>query len=123
MSLSLIRLELAREKDHPNGSPLHGYEIIAPLDQTGHLDSAGWKKHQTRCTVRRFWDGEEDRHGELLHTARGRWAISYDPNTDLDDEPIFRLDRHLLALGNYVSISEPGSTQHTYRVVSVKAVS
>lgn len=121
MSLSLIRLELAREKDHPNGSSLHGYEIIAPLDESGHLDSSVWKKQHTRCTVRRFWDGEEDRHGELVHTARGKWAISYDPNSDLDDEPIFRLDRHLLGLGNYVSITEADNAQHTYRVTSVKA--
>lgn len=123
MSLSLIRLELAREKDHPGGSPLHGYEIIAPLDTSGHLDGAAWRKHRGRCTVRRFWDGEEDRYGELVHTARGKWAISYNPNTDLDDEPIFRLDRHLLALGNYVSIAEPDNMQHTYRVTSVKAAS
>lgn len=121
MRLSLIRLELAREKDYPNGSPLHGYEITAPLDESGHLDSVEWRKCRPHCTVRRFWDGEDDRHGELVHTARGRWAISYDPNTDLDDEPIFQLDRHLLTMGNYVSIAEPGNTQHTYRVTSVKA--
>lgn len=121
MNLSLIRLELAREKDHPRGSPLHGYEIIAPLDASGHLDSVAWKTHHPRCTVRRFWDGEEDRHGELVHTARSKWAISYDPSTDLDDERIFRLDRHLLALGSYVSITEPDNMQHTYRVTSVKS--
>lgn len=124
MSLSMIRLELAREKDHPDGSPLHGYEIIAPLDESGHLDGAEWKKSHARCMVRRFWDGEDDRYGELVHTAKGQWAISYDPTTDTDDEPIFRLDRHLLSLGNYVSITEPDDcTQRTYRVASIKAAS
>lgn len=121
MTFSVIRLELAREKDFPSGSPLHGYEIVAPLDDTGHLDASEWKKNRSRCTVRRFWDGEEDRHGELVHSTKYQWAISYDPTTELDDEPIFRLDRHNLTLGNYVSITEPDRTQHTYRVASIAA--
>lgn len=123
MNLSLIRLELARGKDHPNGSTLRGYEMIAPLDESGHLNSAEWRKCRARCSVRRFWNGEPDRHGELVHTAGGKWAISYDPSTDLDDEPIFRLDSHFLSPGNYVSITEADHTQHTYRVVSIKSSS
>jgi hypothetical protein len=35
MSLKLIRLELARTPDFPEGSRRHGYEFVAPLDSTG----------------------------------------------------------------------------------------
>lgn len=116
MSLSFIRLELAREKDHPAGSGRHGYEIIAPLDAEGRLDRKEWEGNRGRCTVRRFWDGEPDQHGELIHTKGGHWALSYDPKTDLDDEPIYRLDRHVMLPGEYISISEPNQQQHTFRI-------
>jgi hypothetical protein len=119
MSLSFIRLELAREKDHPEGSPHHGYEIIAPLDANGHLNSEAWKQNRRKCTVRRFWQNEPDQLGEFVHTAKGHWAISYDPKTDLDDEPIYRLDRHVILPGEYISISEPNQKQHTFRVAVV----
>ena len=32
MTLKLIRLELARTKEYPEGSAAHGYEFTAPLD-------------------------------------------------------------------------------------------
>ena len=33
-----IRLNLARSKEFPQGSPRHGYEFVAPLDAQGHID-------------------------------------------------------------------------------------
>ena len=42
-SFKTIRLELARSKDFPEGSTTHGYELVAPLDASGHIDSAVWQ--------------------------------------------------------------------------------
>ena len=64
--LKLIRLELARSKEFPNGSETHGYEFVAPLDGEAHIDPALWRKHRDRCRVRRFWD-EEAEVGHLVH--------------------------------------------------------
>jgi hypothetical protein len=36
--LKRIRLTLARSKDFPNGSGQIGYDLIAPLDDYGHID-------------------------------------------------------------------------------------
>jgi hypothetical protein len=119
MTLHLVRLELAREKGHPDGSSLHGYEFVAPLDQNGHLDRSHWADERGRCTTRRFWYGEDDQTGNLIHTRGGHWAFSYDPTTTDDDEAIFRLDQHLMRPGEYVSITEPDRQQHTFRIVSV----
>ncbi len=122
MTLYHVRLELAREKDHPTGSERHGYEFTAPLDELGHLDAARWRQARRQCLMRRFWVGEDDRQGELIHTKGGRWAFSYDPSTDTDDEAIFRLDRHTIRAGEYLSITEPEGEQHTFRVVRVAPV-
>ena len=66
-----ISLRLARSREHPNGSSLHGYEIVAPLDASGHLDVEGWRKSRDHCRVRRIWAGEPVRHGRLVHRAGG----------------------------------------------------
>lgn len=121
MSLFRIRLELAREKDHPEGSPQHAYEIVAPLKADGHLDAAEWKAQRASCTARRFWAGEADQHGELIHTRGGHWALSYDPTTDEDDESLFRMDSHLIRKGEYLSLSGPGGQRHTFRIAAVSA--
>jgi len=121
MSLFRIRLELAREKDHPEGSTQHGYEIVAPLKADGHLDAAEWKSRRDICTTRRFWSGEADQHGELVHTRGGQWALSYDPGTDEDDESLFRMDNHLIRKGEYVSLSGPAGQRHTFRIAAISA--
>ncbi|MBP7063681.1 hypothetical protein [Ferrovibrio sp.] len=120
MTLHVIRLELAREKDFPQGSSEHGYEFVAPLDATGQFDADEWKSQRKFCTVRRFWPGQEDETGHLIHGRGGRWAFSYDPTTDADDEPIFRFDRHVMRLGEYVSVTEHDGRQHTFRIVGLR---
>src|SRR3546814_6797976 len=83
MPLKTIRLELARHPDHPEGSSRHGYELQAPLQADGHLDEAAWHSlHRTvQMPVRRFWSGDDDRSGELVHTRHG-WAFSYAPRSE-----------------------------------------
>jgi len=120
MSLKRIVLHLARTPDFPDGSSERGYEFYAPLDADGHLDAEGWKELRTRCTVRRFWHGEEDEHGHLVHHGGHRWAFHYEDIADTDDEePIFRFDTHRFAVGEYVSITEHDGEQRTFRVAQV----
>lgn len=118
MTLKTIRLELARNPEFPEGSAEYGYELRAPLAADGHLDTEAWRAERASCTVRRFWRGEDDRQGELLHTRRG-WAFSYEPGEE-DNESLFKLDRHLFKPGEYVTVSEPGGEAHTFKVVSVR---
>lgn len=120
MTLKLIRLELARTKDHPDGSHKHGYEFTAPLADDGQLDDAGWAEYKQVCTVLRFWgDDEADEHGQLIRTRGGRWAFSYEPGDD-DDEPIFRFGDHVFKDGEYVTITEHDGIARPFRIVWVK---
>jgi hypothetical protein len=119
MALKRVRLELARNAQFPEGSSEHGYELVAPLTEDGHLDLEGWKQHRNSCTVRRFWAGGEDAYGQLVHHAGGRWAFRYQSLAADDEEPIFRLDRHSFLVGEYVSITENDGVQRTFRVASV----
>lgn len=123
MVLKHIRLELAREKGHPEGDPREGYELIAPLDSQGRFCRDEWQIAKKKCTLRRFRTGVDDMHGMLIRTGSGGWAFSYDPLSDDDDEAIFRLDGHIFKPGEYVSVSEPGGPQHTFRVSEVQPVS
>lgn len=120
MALRLIRFELARTPEFPEGSNRHGYEFTAPLDEEGRLDLEEWKKYGEACTVRRFWSGEEDERGRLIHTRGGLWAFSYRPGED-DDEPIFRFDRHVFKAGEYVSVTEHDGVARPFRIVWIDA--
>ena len=115
-----IRLNLARTKEYPQGSARHGYEFTAPLDQTGHIDAATWKKERAHCRVRRFWGDEEEEIGHLIHRPGGSWAFHYDIDGDPDDDEVgFKFESHVFNEGEYVSISEHDGTLRTFRVVSV----
>ena len=119
MSLMRIRLELARTKEYPNGSASHGYELVAPLDKTGNLDPKAWKALHQACTVQRFWGDSEVERGLLAHRRDGKWVFSYQPGDD-DDEPVFRLDRHRFAEGEYVSVTEHDGVTRPFRITSVQ---
>ena len=117
-ALRRVRLELARTSEFPEGSSAHGYELVAPLDGDGHLDVEAWKDARDQCTVLRFWAGEDDESGQLIHTRQRLWAFSYKPGED-DDEPIFRLESHVFKEGEYISITEHDGVTRPFRVVSV----
>jgi hypothetical protein len=123
--LKRIRLHLARSKDHPTGSDRHGYEFVAPLKGDGHIDVELWKKYREHCGVRRFWEGEADEHGRLIHKAGGKdhanWVFDYDESAEEDDEAGYRFGAHAFQPGEYVSIRDEDGEMHTFRVVSVEA--
>lgn len=118
MTWKTIRLELARNREFPEGSASYGYELKAPLNPEGHLDIQAWRSNRAACKVRRFWHGEDDQEGELIHTRNG-WAFSYEPGED-DDEALFKLDRHVFRQGEYVTVKEPGGEDHTFKVAEIR---
>lgn len=118
MALKLIRLELARTKEFPDGDPNHGYELRAPLTSAGRLDAAAYKSVAQLCTVRHFRPDADDEHGELVRTKAGDWAFSYEVG-ESDDEPIYRLATHVFKAGEYVTITEHDGAARVFRVASV----
>ncbi|MBK5198345.1 MAG: hypothetical protein JJE37_08685 [Methyloceanibacter sp.] len=120
MSLSKIRLELARDHDFPDGSRERGYEFTAPLAQDGHISETEWKGARDRCRVRRFWNGQPDEVGHLIRKPGGSWAFHYDLLGDPDDDEAgYRFGNHKFTLGEYVSIKEHDDVSRTFRVVAV----
>jgi len=120
--LKKIRLNLARTKEFPQGSARHGYEFTAPLDATGHIDAALWKKERDHCRVRRFWGSEEEEIGHLIHRPGGSWAFHYDIDGDDDDEAGYRFGAHAFNPGEYVSIKDEDGELHTFQVVTVQSI-
>lgn len=124
-SFKRIRLNLARSSEFPQGSSRHGYEFVAPLDQNGHIDVEQWRAHRDHCRVRRFWEGEDDEFGMLVHKPGGaehaRWVFDYDPDAEDDDESGYRFGAHAFRPGEYVSISDEDGNMHTYQVATVES--
>jgi len=118
-SLRRIRLELAREPGHPEGSGEIGYDFVAPLDAQGRIDADEWRVHRTLCKAVRFRPEEEVDIGHLARRPGGSWAFKFDIQGDEDDEPGYRFNDHAFRIGEYVSVSEDGK-MHTFRVASVR---
>jgi len=122
--LKRIRLHLARSKEFPSGSARHGYEFVAPVDVKGHIDPQLWQTYRKYCGVRRFWDGEEDEIGHVVHKPGGaehaRWIFDYKSDTDDDDEAGYRFGAHAFVPGEYVSLRNDDGELHTFQVVSVE---
>ena len=120
-----IRLNLARSREFPQGSARHGYEFVAPLKADGHIDEAQWKTDRRHCRVRRFWDGQDDQIGFLVHKPggpeHGRWVFDYDETAEDDDESGYRFASHVFRPGDYVSIRGEDGEMHTFQVASVEA--
>jgi hypothetical protein len=122
-SFKRIRLELARSKDHPSGSSRCGYELIAPLNRNGHIDPKDWKAFRDHCRVRRFWEGEADNIGRVVHKPGGSegatWIFDYDAARLDDDEAGYRFGSHVFAPGEYITVRDQNNA-HTFRVASVE---
>jgi len=113
-----IRLELAREPDHPEGDAGAGYVMVAPLDDDHRIDQKLWRANRDACRVVRLRPDEEYILGHLVHHQGGGWVLHYDGAPGTPDEIGFHFrDEHFVA-GEYVSIGE-GDKMHTYRVTMV----
>jgi hypothetical protein len=116
-----IRLALARESGHPEGSRDHGYDLVVPLDASGRLDPAWLKTHRDRYRFVHFTPGAERKAGHLVHRPGGSWAFHYDISGDEDDAGGYRFQSERFVVGEYVPIRE-GDQFHTYQVVAVGPV-
>lgn len=121
-SLSHIRLELAREKGHPEGDRGHGYNLYVPLDAGGRIDAAAFLKARALCHAVRFRPGQPDARAQLRHGRGNHWYLDYPDQPGEDDEEGFRFGDERFVVGEYVSIREDDAQQHTFRVVSVTPV-
>ena len=119
MPLYSVRMELARTKQFPEGHAGYGYEFVAPLDAQGNLDQREWLPNKARCVVRRFAPGDADQHGRVAHVGHG-WHFDYDARSRDDDEPLFKLDRHRIREGEYLSVTEHDGVSRPFRIVIVR---
>jgi hypothetical protein len=114
-----IRLELAREPNHPEGDSKIAYILIAPLDAGSRIDLETWKDHREASRVVRERPDEPDQAGHLIRTHNGAWAFHYDAHGSKADETGYRFADERFTLGEYVSVVENG-TPHAFKVVSVE---
>jgi hypothetical protein len=112
---SLIRLELGRTPEFPEGSASRAYLLRLPLSADGLIDEAAIAQRPAMATVRRFWPNEADQQGYLIRKGNG-WAFSYALGEG-DDEAVFHLESHPLRAGEYVTLTEPNGVRFPYRVV------
>jgi hypothetical protein len=120
MTLSRVRLVLARDPEFPEGSAAHGYEFLAPLDAKGHIRAKSWHLLREKCRVKRFWGDEPDEIGHLVRKPGGSWAFHYDIHGDIDDDETgYRFGDHAFKAGEYVSIREHGEELRTFRIAAV----
>lgn len=114
--MKTIRLELARNADHPDGNAADAYELHAALTPDGKVDFA--HSDTQLMTFARFLPGQDIVHGQLVKTDSGSWAFSYEAGDD-DDERIVGLEHHELIAGNYLTVIQEDHHEHVYRVTSV----
>ncbi|HFC05675.1 MAG TPA: hypothetical protein ENJ55_08205 [Rhizobiales bacterium] len=124
MTLSKIRLELARSPEFPAGSHLHGFEFTAPLDEDGSINVDEWKAHREQCRVEHFWGDQSHEIGHLVRKPGGSWAFHYDIHGDPDDDDAgYRFGVHPFVPGEYVSIKDHDTDEmHTFKVVTVQPI-
>jgi hypothetical protein len=113
-----IRLELARERGHPDGDRHIAYTLVAPLDAASRIDFETWKDHREASRVVRERPGEPDQAGHLVRTRNNGWAFHYDV-AGKADETGYRFADEKFAIGEYVSVVEQ-QKPHVYKVVSVE---
>jgi hypothetical protein len=116
-----IRLELAREQGHPEGSARDGYHLVLPLDAEGRIDVQTWETNRNLCRVVRFRDEQEDEIGGLQRKQGGAWVFHYysPPNAQDENAPHLQSDRFII--GDYVAIRE-GDALHTFKIAAVDHV-
>ena len=111
----IIKLELARTEEFPNGSPSRSYLIRLPLDAGGMIDEAARAGDPARATVRRFWPNEPDQSGYVLKSKNG-WVFSFAVD-EVADENFCQLEDHPIRAGEYLTLTEADGTRYPFLVV------
>jgi len=113
-----IRLERARDHDHPEGDREIAYIMIAPLDAGSRIDVEVWREHKEACRVVRKRPDGDDNLGHLVHGPGGSWRFHYDVSGTIPDETGYHFNGEKFEPGEYLSIREADG-MNLYRVVSV----
>jgi len=113
-----IRLERARDHDHPEGDSKTTYILIAPLDAESRIDAEAWRQHKEACRVVRKRPDSEDNLGHLVHGPGGSWRFHYDVAGNTSDESGYHFGGDKFEPGEYLSVREADGV-NLYRVVSV----
>jgi hypothetical protein len=113
-----IRLERARDHDHPGGDSKIAYILIAPLDADSRIDAKAWREHRDACRVVRKRPDGNDNLGHLMHGPGGSWRFHYDVAGNAADESGYHFGDERFEPGEYLSIREADGV-NLYRVVSV----
>jgi hypothetical protein len=119
VSFRRVRLELAREPEHPEGSANIGYLIWAPLDGEGKIDAGLWKQHRDHFRVVKFRPSTPNEIGHLLRRPGGSWAFHYDIAGEEEDESGLHFENEHFVPGEYISVRE-GNRMHAYKVSTVE---
>ena len=120
--LQRITLHLARSSEFPEGSAERGYEMVAPVDASGHLDPKEWRALRTQCHVRRFRRDEGERHGMLRHAggaSGATWHIDYDGQAQEREKGV-HLETHLFDEGEYLSLRDEEGHLNTFKIASMR---
>ena len=122
--LQIITLHLARSSEFPTASDR--YDIIAPIDAAGHLDSREWTKLKEQCRVRRFRPEEGERRGMLLRRAGGAsgatWLIHYDALNRECEEKGVHFETHRFAEGEYISLRDATGHLNIFKIALMRPV-
>jgi hypothetical protein len=113
-----IRLERARDHDHPEGDRRTAYVLIAPLDGDSRIDADLWRAHKDACRIVRTRPHAADSLGHLVHGPGGSWRLHYDVSGNASDEIGHHFSDERFEAGEYVSIHEADGID-VYRVASV----
>jgi len=116
MTWSTIRLELARNREFPEGSRHHGYLLHAPLDRNGKLDLKEFEAGRNRATVEEFWGDRDTKRGRLVHRGHHLWCFSFGTS---DEEPIFHFGDHCFTPGEYLTVRDVAGVDLTFRVATI----
>lgn len=113
-----IRLERARDHDHPEGDSKTAYIMIAPLDAQSRIDVNAWREYKEACRVVRKRSDGDDNLGHLVHGEGGSWRFHYDVARTTPDQTGYHFGDEKFESGEYLSIREADGV-NLYRVMSV----
>jgi hypothetical protein len=116
----IIRLELARTPEFPEGSPSHAILLRLPLNGDALIDGSEVARNPAMATVIRSWPDQPDQHGYVIRSGT-KWAFSYAIGEE-DDENLFHLEEHPLREGEYLTLTEPDGERLPFRVARISAI-
>jgi|SRR5690606_17952383 hypothetical protein len=116
LAWSLVRLELGRTPEFPEGSASRAYLLRLPLGPDFLIDANALAHNPGMATVRRFWPNERDEMGYVFRKGKG-WAFSFALGKH-DDEGLYHLEPEPLRVGESVTVLERDGRRYPFRVVS-----